>query len=515
VDEDRWVAGLEWLESLGVRIVLSGVNLRNFEDFQYPSQDLDGDTSPATQAADEAARRGILIVAPVGNDGPGLQTLGVPADGDSVLAVGALDARGVVADFSSVGPTSDGRAKPDLLAPGVGLISASGLGDQVMERVDGTEFAGALLAGGAALLVEALPDLGPMDLLGALALSASADTSAFGRAPKVASAILFPGGVMAFPVDEVDSEGFISTLTPMFRWDVPVLHPLGLPVTFHLEFSEDPLFQGLILADSVVGTFGRRVQVPLPPRSRLFWRVRARSVQGVPRISRVEGPLTVPPWVSLDVLNDPGGAEVVDPQPEFRWTAMDLVPPAGPLAFTLQVVLDRAEEAIQDYPGLADLRFKVPSPLPFNQPMRWRVIAQSRNGGADTVTSAGPFVVTSKARPPITILYQNFPNPFPGGDAGREDTRIWFDLAEPGPVELAVFDVRGRQVRRLIPGPGCGPVELEVGLYGREEGPPQDRCLSFQWDGRDDQGGRVSPGVYLLRLRGGGVVEVRRMVYWR
>ncbi|MFC1660751.1 S8 family serine peptidase [Gemmatimonadota bacterium] len=514
VDEDRWVAGLEWLESQGARIVISGVSFRLFDDFQYPLNDLDGDTSPATRAADEAARRGVLVVAPVGNDGPGLGSLGVPADGDSVLAAGAVDSRGVVAAFSSAGPTGDGRRKPDLFAPGVGLLTASAQGYQVLERATGTEFSGALLAGAAALLVEAYPDRSPMEILGMLNRSIPPDTGAFGGVPRIASALVFPEGITAFPADEVDAEQQVTTLTPQFRWDAPLLHPLGLPVTFSLEFSEDSLFRGMYVADSVVGTFARRLQAPLPPRSRLFWRVAASSIQGIRRSSGVNGPFTVPSWVTLETLNDPSGSEIADPQPEFHWTAMGLSPPAGPFTFNLQVLSDRGEEVIRDFPGLSELRLTVPSPLPFNQPMRWRVIAEARSGTADTVTSAGPFVVTSRTRPPITILYQNFPNPFPNRETGSEETRIWFDLAESGPVELTVYDIRGRLVRHLIPSRGCPSVELEAGLYGREEGQSTDPCVSFLWDGRDDGANRVAPGVYLLRLRAGGAMEVRRVVFW-
>jgi hypothetical protein len=216
----------------------------------------------------------------------------------------------------------------------------------------------------------------------------------------------------------------------------------------------------------------------------------------------------------LETLSDPGGTEISDPQPEFQWRALALSPPAGPFTYTVQILADRGEEVIRDFPGLTELRFTVPTPLPFNQPLRWRVIAEARTGAADTVTSAGPFVVTSRTRPPITILYQNFPNPFPDRDSGSDETRIWFDLSASGSVELAVFDIRGRLVRRLIPGPGCPPVELEVGLYGRDETHAADPCQDYAWDGRDDRGGRVPAGVYLLRLRAGGVVQVRRVVFW-
>jgi len=514
-DEDRWVAGLEWLETQGARIVLSGVGFRNFQGGEYTQEELDGDVAPATQAADEAAKRGVLVVAPIGNGGPGLLTLQSPADGDSVLAAGAVNAQGTRSSFSAEGPTADGREKPDLMAPGEAIPAASATDDESLEEVQGTEFAGALLAGAAALFVEAYPERGPMGVLQALEISASSSGGEFSLVPRVASAILFPEGVWALPLQEVDAQGNVTSLAPQFQWDVPSLHPLGLPVTFLLDFAEDSVFQDILLEDSVVGTFARRLQEPLPPRTRLFWRVEARSTQGVGWATPPQGPLEVPSWVTLDVLNHPGGTEVADPQPEFRWTAMELPGPAGPFTFDLQVLSDRGGEVLQSYPSLVEEHHRIGEPLPFNLPLRWRVIAKARAGQADTVASAGPFVVTSGANPPVTLLYQNFPNPFPNPNEGIWETRIWFDLARTSVVELSVFDMRGRMVRSLIPGRGCGPTELPPGLYGREEGPSSDPCTAFTWDGQDESGGKVSPGVYLLRLRAGSVVEVRRVVYWR
>lgn len=514
-DEDRWVAGLEWLETQGARVVLSGVGFREFPDSSYSIGSLDGDAAPSTRAADQAARRGVLVVAPVGNGGPGAQTLEAPADGDSVLSVGAVDSQGVIAVFSASGPTGDGRGKPDLFAPGLGLPAAAPtVGGEGLEEVSGTEFAAALLAAGAALFVEAHPGSGPVEVMEALAASASREGGAFVGVPRVASAILFPAGVSALPLREVTVEGRLTSLAPQFEWDTPSLHPLGLPVTFRLEVARDSSFQDVILRDSVVGTFARRLQVPLPPRTRFFWRVTARSAQGIGSGTPAQGPFDVPSWVGLDVLNEAGGMQVDNPHPEFRWTAVALPPPAGPFTFDLQVLSDRAGEVIQSHEGLREGRFRIEDPLPFNVPLRWRVIARARTEQADTVTNAGPFVVTGGANPPVTILYQNFPNPFPNPEAGTWLTRIWFDLARASTVDLAVFDLRGRLVRRLIPAAGCAAVELPPGLYGREEGDPADPCLSFSWDGRGDGGREVSRGVYLLRLRAGGVEEIRRVVYW-
>jgi len=510
-DEDRWVAALEWLETQGARIVVSGVGFRDFDGGRYTSSDLNGDVAPATVAADEAARRGVLVLAPVGNGGPGPQTLQSPADGDSVMAVGSVNLEGAPSPFSANGPTSDGRSKPDAYAPGNQVPAAAN--QDAVTLVGGTEFAASLLAGLAAAFVEAYPERGPMEVAAALMASASTVAGSSWSVPRLAPAILFPDGVLPLPLQELDGEGRVTSLAPQFQWNIPTTHPLGLPVAFRLEFSEDSLFQSVLLRDSVVGTFARRLGEPLPARTRLFWRVVARSVQDVTRSTSPQGPILVPSWVALEVLNAPGGAQVPDPRPEFRWKAMPLPGSAGPFGFEVQVLLDREGEVIQSQSGLVDETHRFEEPLPFNVPLRWRVIATARNGVADTVSSAGPFVVAGGANPPVTILYQNFPNPFPSPEEGTWNTRIWFDLARESKVELAVYDMRGRMVRNLVPGPGCGPVQLAPGMYGRDA-PELDPCTRFTWDGRDNRGGQVAPGVYLLRLRAGGVVDVRRVVYW-
>jgi hypothetical protein len=508
------VAGLEWLESQGARVVLSGVGFRNFQGGVYTQEDLNGDVAPATRAADEAARRGVLVLAPVGNEGPGPRTLQSPADGDSVLAVGASNLGGVEADFSARGPTEDGRAKPDFLGPGVNIPAASGIGRQALEPVEGTEFAAAFLAGAAALFVEAYPERGPMEVLKAFRRVVENASGGPDRMPGVAQAIVFPDGVWPSPLQDVDPEGRVQDLAPQFQWNVPTTHPLGLPVSYSLEFAEDSLFSEVVFKDSVVGTFARRLQEPLPPESRLFWRIKAKSTQGVSWTTLPEGPLLVPSWVALDLLDDPSGTQLDDPQPEFRWTPMALSGSGGPFTFDLQVLLDREGEVLQSYSGIEENSFRIEEPLPFNRPLRWRVIAQARTGAVDTVSSSGPFVIISGENPPVTILYQNFPNPFPNSSEGVWETRIWFDLASTSTVELALYDIRGRLVKSLIPGRGCGSVELPPGLYGREGGPPADPCTAFSWDGTDNAGSRASPGVYLLRLRAGGVTDVRRVVFW-
>jgi hypothetical protein len=111
--------------------------------------------------------------------------------------------------------------------------------------------------------------------------------------------------------------------------------------------------------------------------------------------------------------------------------------------------------------------------------------------------------------PAATLLYQNFPNPFP--TATSATTCIWFDLADGGATTLDVYDLRGNRVRRIFPGAGEGP-QLPAGRYGRGAGGVG--CDGrFTWDGTDRGGRRAPSGVYLLRLRTDDDALVRKIVF--
>lgn len=521
-DEERWVEGLAWLVEQGAQVVVSAVGFRDFQDFSYEEGELDGDTPLSTAAADDAAALGVLVVAPSGNDGPESGSLRAPADGDSVLAVGASDLDGRARSFSARGPTADGRPRPQVLAPGGGMPAAHPSAPDSLVTVSGTEHAAALVSGAAALFLQAHASGGPLRVLDGLV------SAGHGRVtpspvpdrppvPDVASAILFPDGFSPVPLDEVSPGGRATSLTPLFRWDVPTVLTDAFPLRYVVQVAGDSLFAPALLSDTVEGALEHRFARPLPPRLQAFWRVEAITSVGVRRRTAVRGPVAVPSWVELRVLNDPAGVTVPEARPTFRWDGFPVDPPAGPLVFDLEITSGRENgDPVLRVTDLEVESFTPDTDLPFNEPLRWSIVARSPGGGADTATSAGPFVVTSRSRPPVTILYQNFPNPFPGPGDPRPETRIWFDLADAGPVQLAVYDLRGRLVRRLIPRSGCGAGShvMEAGQHGREAGAGEGPCVLLHWDGRDESGERVAPGVYLLRLRAGGTEDIRRMVFW-
>lgn len=153
VEEDYWVAGIEWLEAQGVHLLNSSLGYREW----YEPWQMDGNTAVTTIAADLAASRGVGVFNSVGNDGPGDTTLVAPSDGDSVFASGAVDGSGLLAGFSSRGPTADGRIKPDGCSRGELAVAAS-YGGSGYSTVNGTSFASPLMASAAACIASAHPD---------------------------------------------------------------------------------------------------------------------------------------------------------------------------------------------------------------------------------------------------------------------------------------------------------------------------------------------------------------------
>ncbi len=178
LEVDLWVEGLEWLESIGVDVVSSSLGYYQFfngDDYTY--SDLDGNTCEATIAADIAAGKGVIVVNASGNERQTSWHYVIsPADGDSVISVGAVTMNGNLAPFSSGGPTADGRIKPDVVAMGSGVVCFDPY-DKSYMYASGTSLSCPLVAGVCALVLQAHPELGPMEVREAIRNTASQSTS--------------------------------------------------------------------------------------------------------------------------------------------------------------------------------------------------------------------------------------------------------------------------------------------------------------------------------------------------
>jgi hypothetical protein len=161
VEEDYWVMGIEWLDSLGVDLVSSSLGYIDW----YTYEDMNGDSAVTTIAADIAVSNGISIFSAMGNGGiTSYPYMIAPADGDSVMSIGGVDSLGVFWPQSSQGPTYDGRIKPEVVTQAKVPYVLSPLISNVYTRVSGTSCSTPLAAGACALVLQKNPTWVPMML---------------------------------------------------------------------------------------------------------------------------------------------------------------------------------------------------------------------------------------------------------------------------------------------------------------------------------------------------------------
>ena len=159
VEEDNWVAGIEWADSLGCKVLNSSLGYTKFDDTlrKRSFKDLNGETSRASMAATIAASKGMIVCNSAGNSGEkSWKYIGSPADAKDILAVGAVNAQGEKASFTSLGPTADRRIKPDAVAVGEKTWVGNSLGKTV--HANGSSFSSPLIAGMVACLWQAFPN---------------------------------------------------------------------------------------------------------------------------------------------------------------------------------------------------------------------------------------------------------------------------------------------------------------------------------------------------------------------
>jgi hypothetical protein len=216
------------------------------------------------------------------------------------------------------------------------------------------------------------------------------------------------------------------------------------------------------------------------------------------------------PLLTLIFPNSPTGITLETRRPRFVWSSAPVPTPPGPWLYDIEIVNVASRETVTAR-QLTDTTFLPSFDLESNTSYRWAVTARLSTGDSVRVESLGTFVIVDAQAPLVTLLYQNFPNPFP--NARSATTCVWFDLRSPSVVRLDVYDLRGNHVRTLVPSADV-PGQLPAGRYGRAAPASNTGCdARFSWDGRADDGRDVPSGVYLLRMRADGVDATRKMLY--
>jgi len=300
--------------------------------------------------------------------------------------------------------------------------------------------------------------------------------------------------------------------TPRFTVTTSGFTAADQPLQLRLQVALTSDFAAPLFADTTLTGLSASVVVPrlLPPQVSVWWRVIARTAQGAPVNSNVEGPRRTAAWLTLIAPNNLNGSTVDTPRPFFLWTSPALLPPVAPWRYT--IVISRSSDALAVVTGtLPDTAYRPFSDLESNTSYRWAVTAVAGTGDSVRVISASSLVITSPNAPIATVMFQSFPTPFPT-DRLRA-TCIWFDLKRQSDITLEVLDLRGNRVARILPGRGLGGT-LPPGRYGRAAFGSDSGCDErLTWDGTDDAGRIVRPGVYLIRFTGDGVTSIKKVLF--
>ncbi|MEW6194716.1 MAG: S8 family serine peptidase [Bacteroidota bacterium] len=293
VEEDNYAAALEWMEGLGVDITSSSLGYSIFDNttYSYTYEDMNGNTTIVAQAANLAFDRGIITLTAAGNEGSywGVDKGGISSPGDAfnIITVGAVDASNNITAFSSRGPTSDGRIKPELVALGNGVYH-SDVGTSFYSFGAGTSYATPITAGVAALLKSAFPHLTNQQVRRIMIesgdnLTTPNNEKGYGLI-SAKRAVTYPnlekiGNEYKLRKIFIDDRGVDSSTVMMsihipsyFAWD-PVIVPLSYDGSsrYSYTFSNLPSGHQIELVFSYVTKTGVAVNEPSPGTYKFYW----------------------------------------------------------------------------------------------------------------------------------------------------------------------------------------------------------------------------------------------------
>jgi flagellar hook assembly protein FlgD len=483
IEEDYWVAGLEWGERLGADVASSSLGYNDW----YEYSDFDGKTAVTTIAADIAVKKGMVVVNSMGNEGHAAGSIIAPADADSVISVGAVNSENNIASFSSVGPTWDLRIKPDVMAMGVGVSIVSPNSASALTTAQGTSFSCPLVAGVAALILSAHPELTPIQVRDALRETADraqnpGNEYGWGTVNAL-DAVLFHGLVFG-------NQPQIQTgLNGEIRISINALSKNGIAQVFIHWRQTGNVFTSQLMTQSDLNQFEILVHENEVDQNSEFY---------FSAIDADENTRTHP-------YNAPEGV--------FRIEGMTAVAPSP----------SRAPKLFLNFPnpfqGETSIQYSIPTEslvelgiYSMQKTLLRKLVEETKPAGmhgvvwdgktaADRRVTEGRYLVILKNNGTVltqTIeliqshqLYQNFPNPF------NQSTRLNYQLSKSSQVELKIYNTLGQWVATLV------ETYQPAGHY------------RLRWDGQDEQQKNVPGGIYFYVLKVDGMYNIKKMTLLR
>jgi serine protease AprX len=393
IEMDNWVAAAQWADSLGADVITSSLGYLSF-DSPYPSytwQDMNGNTLPVTIGADIAVNNGITVFNSAGNEGSNSQhnTLIGPADGDSVITLGAVNSSGIRSSFSSVGPTTDNppRTKPDVMAMGSGVRTANGSGSGYSSFSSGTSYSCPIAAGVGALILSANKSLTPIQVRGILRKFASNSSS--------------PNNQMGWGI--IDAQQSVDSARKLDNQPPVITHMQ--PFTY--TTNTGTITMKAKITDNGIIRFWTN-EAPL-----LYYRKSTDNGNTWTNYTAVNNNY----YNNIDSLFFPIPGSPAGTRVEYYFAAQDIALPT-PMVATLP-----SGGSGVNPPGTTS------PPTRFS----YDVVLSGITGNTNEI-------------PAEFRLYNNYPNPF------NPSTKIRFDIPHVTNAKLIVYDVLGREVSQIFEG---------------------------------------------------------------